>query len=322
MKRYSDNLSPSRWKRICPPADDSDSSDTDDSLDLSFECKPLFLVICITYHYWCFIYIVLSDLWESRTCNRCPMPASSCSCTPRRSINQSSDLPIIIQDSEPRPGTSRASNLGPSLAPSLSGSYGRRAHRRTQLYAAPEEGLSMQPGAHSPEGAGPSIPDMGRSVSFLASTNIETYSRPSRESLPDDSSTRSSASMRRFNEILNQTSLLLDLGLSARSERSNHSLIVEETASPPGRSASPTCIPSGPGVGEALRRESTCTGASNDPSPPEVEVVVNKELEDMHSRLLSLIECPVCLEPIPPPIHQCRRGHLVSSAKESLAPLK
>lgn len=35
------------------------------------------------------------------------------------------------------------------------------------------------------------------------------------------------------------------------------------------------------------------------------------ELEALHSRLISLLECPVCLEPISPPIHQCRRGHLV-----------
>lgn len=37
----------------------------------------------------------------------------------------------------------------------------------------------------------------------------------------------------------------------------------------------------------------------------------NKELDEFNARLLSLIECPVCLEPISPPVHQCRRGHLV-----------
>ena len=35
------------------------------------------------------------------------------------------------------------------------------------------------------------------------------------------------------------------------------------------------------------------------------------EMDLFHSKLVSMIECPVCLEPIAPPIHQCRRGHLV-----------
>lgn len=35
------------------------------------------------------------------------------------------------------------------------------------------------------------------------------------------------------------------------------------------------------------------------------------ELDHFHAKLIGLIECPVCLEPISPPIHQCRRGHLV-----------
>jgi len=38
---------------------------------------------------------------------------------------------------------------------------------------------------------------------------------------------------------------------------------------------------------------------------------LTKELNLLHNRLLANIECPVCLEPIVPPIHQCRRGHLV-----------
>ena len=39
---------------------------------------------------------------------------------------------------------------------------------------------------------------------------------------------------------------------------------------------------------------------------------LTKELNLLHNRLLANIECPVCLEPIVPPIHQCRRGHLVN----------
>lgn len=35
------------------------------------------------------------------------------------------------------------------------------------------------------------------------------------------------------------------------------------------------------------------------------------EMDLFHAKLVSMIECPVCLEPIAPPIHQCRRGHLV-----------
>jgi len=36
------------------------------------------------------------------------------------------------------------------------------------------------------------------------------------------------------------------------------------------------------------------------------------EMDLFHAKLVSMIECPVCLEPIAPPIHQCRRGHLVT----------
>ena len=39
--------------------------------------------------------------------------------------------------------------------------------------------------------------------------------------------------------------------------------------------------------------------------------VAQEELDTLHSTLTSLLECPVCMEPIAPPIHQCRRGHLV-----------
>lgn len=51
--------------------------------------------------------------------------------------------------------------------------------------------------------------------------------------------------------------------------------------------------------------------ASSDAKAVEADREANKDLDEFNSRLLSLIECPVCLEPICPPVHQCRRGHLV-----------
>ena len=48
------------------------------------------------------------------------------------------------------------------------------------------------------------------------------------------------------------------------------------------------------------------------PAQPNEEVSARSELEQLHARLIAMIECPVCFEPIAPPIHQCRRGHLVS----------
>lgn len=44
----------------------------------------------------------------------------------------------------------------------------------------------------------------------------------------------------------------------------------------------------------------------------------NSEMDEFHARIVSLLECPVCLEPITPPIHQCRRGHLVTLSNNCL----
>ena len=60
---------------------------------------------------------------------------------------------------------------------------------------------------------------------------------------------------------------------------------------------------------------STATTADAAASTSSTDREANKELDEFNSRLLSLIECPVCLEPIAPPVHQCRRGHLVITKK-------
>jgi hypothetical protein len=43
-----------------------------------------------------------------------------------------------------------------------------------------------------------------------------------------------------------------------------------------------------------------------------------KQMKDddelLNQGLIGLLECPVCMEYMGPPIHQCRRGHLVCSA--------
>ena len=72
-----------------------------------------------------------------------------------------------------------------------------------------------------------------------------------------------------------------------------------------------------------IRSEAKTPVASQVESPSRVangnvstsQLSINGELEELHARLLSLIECPVCMEPIVPPVHQCRRGHLVTKIK-------
>lgn len=57
--------------------------------------------------------------------------------------------------------------------------------------------------------------------------------------------------------------------------------------------------------------EVVASGAKAAATTSTAEQETNKELDEFNARLLSFIECPVCLEPISPPVHQCRRGHLV-----------
>ncbi|XP_059482086.1 E3 ubiquitin-protein ligase sina-like [Neocloeon triangulifer] len=48
--------------------------------------------------------------------------------------------------------------------------------------------------------------------------------------------------------------------------------------------------------------------------PPAKRLRMSDEGSGLNSNILSMIECPVCLEYMGPPIHQCRRGHLVCSS--------
>lgn len=59
----------------------------------------------------------------------------------------------------------------------------------------------------------------------------------------------------------------------------------------------------------------TAEPAASTSSTSSSDQEANKELDEFNAKLLSLIECPVCLEPICPPVHQCRRGHLVITNK-------
>ncbi|PSN30707.1 hypothetical protein C0J52_25399 [Blattella germanica] len=43
-------------------------------------------------------------------------------------------------------------------------------------------------------------------------------------------------------------------------------------------------------------------------------VLRDNNLESLNQGLIGLLECPVCMEYMGPPIHQCRRGHLVCSS--------
>lgn len=231
------------------------------------------------------------------------MPGSTCSCSPRRTINSSNELPMILPDSEPpRSSSARTSQRALNLSrPGWEPTY------------------RFRPG--SPQGAGPSTSEDGRSVAFRASTSIETYTRPSRESLSRDRSPAASANRRRFSDMLNHTSLLFTqelMSLTAQSETANNLSTIQSPLSPPSRNGAPTCSSSDSAAVESLRRDSACSAITNDPSPLEAERSINRDLDDLHTRLLSLIECPVCLEPITPPIQQCRRGHLVSTEKRLL----
>ncbi|XP_065345631.1 E3 ubiquitin-protein ligase siah-1-like [Cloeon dipterum] len=48
--------------------------------------------------------------------------------------------------------------------------------------------------------------------------------------------------------------------------------------------------------------------------PPSKRPKITDESAGLNSNILSMIECPVCLEYMGPPINQCRRGHLVCSS--------
>lgn len=69
------------------------------------------------------------------------------------------------------------------------------------------------------------------------------------------------------------------------------------------------------GVTPPVSSQQSATGtelAAKRPRLSEEAVVAN--VPGLNSNILSMIECPVCLEYMGPPIQQCRRGHLVCSS--------
>lgn len=133
-----------------------------------------------------------------------------------------------------------------------------------------------------------SVPEVGpsdrASVSFRASTSIERFHPPTESSPPPRRRRFSANEVRQF--------VARELLKKSRDERLRE-------LRPSEASASVVAVESHAAAVE--------TSATNQLS----EVSTNNELDEFHSRLLSLIECPVCLEPIAPPVHQCRRGHMV-----------
>lgn len=131
------------------------------------------------------------------------------------------------------------------------------------------------------------------SVSFQASTSIERFALgdPS-ESSPSGFPCSISRPRMVFPEGARrfEAAGLLNLSRDKRLRESSETGVVARAAA--------AAVSAGP--------EEICSS----PSADQVSRA-NKELDELHTRILSLIECPVCLEPIAPPVHQCRRGHLV-----------
>lgn len=142
----------------------------------------------------------------------------------------------------------------------------------------------------------------GASVSFRASTNIEQYTiREASDPLrfPCTLPRRRISlfpSSEETPSVFQSTSELLNL---SRDKRLRESTAAAAAAA----EASVVEIPT-------VRIEETPTSPTPS-SSSSTEPTTTNELDEFHARLLSLIECPVCLEPIAPPVHQCRRGHLV-----------
>ncbi|EFX80560.1 hypothetical protein DAPPUDRAFT_304089 [Daphnia pulex] len=258
MKRYSDNMSPGRWKRICPPAHDSDSdsssSDSDGNIN-SFYRR--------LYSY------------GGQNCNQCGFPNLVCSCNLRHNrpavATSSRESMILIDPIEPNERVAGPTGANGSSHASTSGNSSSSSFQPTLNSGATSTGNDNE------------IP----SVSFRASTSIEQFTL-SRQN-PESTFAYAIANRRRLE-------MYSDL---------------EETASPIFQPPKLHNFSRSNRLKDTTESQTSIEVTASDATAVEADREANKDLNEFNSRLLSLIECPVCLEPICPPVHQCRRGHLV-----------
>lgn len=220
--------------------------------------------------------------YGGQNCNQCGFPNLVCSCNLRHSlaVATSSRQPMILID----PIEPNERVAGPTGANGSS-------HASTSSNSS-SSNSSFQPTLNSgatSTGNDNEIP----SVSFRASTSIEqfTLSRQNPESSFPYTGNRRRLEM--YSDLEETANPIFQPPKLHNFSRSNR---LKDTTE------SQTSI-------EVTASDATAAEASASKSSTDREV--NKDLDEFNSRLLSLIECPVCLEPICPPVHQCRRGHLV-----------
>ncbi|XP_057376046.1 E3 ubiquitin-protein ligase sina-like isoform X1 [Daphnia carinata] len=289
MKRYSDNFSPGRWKRICPPAEDSDSdssSDSDSPID---------------------IYRRLFG-YGGPNCTHCDFPNLVCSCSLQQKLTTSSRQSMILLD--PVDSIERvegpAGGNGTSHA-SASSSNGNSSSSSSGYQPSLRSG--MTPTGHS------DTSNERSSVSFRASTSIQQFRvRPPPRSTMDYENRQELGLFSDEDGTINLfgSPKLHDFSHGNRPRESPESSIEVITSSATVGAASSSATTVGATTSSSATVAATTSSVATvaaTTAPAEREI--NNELDEFHARLLSLIECPVCLEPISPPIHQCRRGHLV-----------
>ncbi|XP_032785650.2 E3 ubiquitin-protein ligase sina isoform X1 [Daphnia magna] len=291
MKRYSDNFSPGRWKRICPPAQDSDSdssSDSDSPID---------------------IYRRLFG-YGAPNCTHCGYPNLVCSCSLRQKLTTSSRQSMILLD--PVDSIERvegpAGGNGTSHASSSSSNGNSNSSSSSSSYQ-PSLSSGITTTGHS------DTSNERSSASFRASTSIQQFRvRPA----PRSTVNYNRHELGLFSDEDDTINLfeppkMQDFSHGNRPRESSESSI-EVIASPATVDATTSSaatvdvtISSAANVDATTSYAATVVATTTSSAERET----NKELDEFNARLLSLIECPVCLEPISPPVHQCRRGHLV-----------
>ena len=237
-----------------------------------------------------FFFLVYRRLYRygGPNCAQCGYPNLVCSCNVRHSLNTSSRQSMILLPTSTESNDGRSEGLagsnGSNVAASSSSSNSSSHHQSTGM-------TTTAIGIADTSGEGPS-------VSFRASTRIEEFTI--RET---------SEPLLRYPCSVSRRVVFPNLEETPRFHSSTElfNLSRDKRLKEPSASA----------VDKAGTSETPAVAAEESPTS---EQPATNELDDFHTRLLSLIECPVCLEPIAPPVHQCRRGHLVRCHCNSCRP--
>jgi len=217
--------------------------------------------------------------YGGQNCNQCGFPNLVCSCNLRHSLNvgtSSRQSMILIDPIEPNERVAGPAGANGSSHASTSSSGNSSSSNS-----------SYQPTLNS---GATSIgnDNENTSVSFRASTSVEKFTIP-RQTPESSFAYGNRRRLEMYSDLEETTNPIFQPPKLHNFSRSNRLKDTVESQ------ASIEVIAS-----DATTAEASASTSSTD-----------RELDEFNTRLLSLIECPVCLEPICPPVHQCRRGHLV-----------